>query len=173
MEKTICELIYESKKGNKDSMYELIKKFMPLIMKYQRKLSYEDAESEIIEHFIKTVKKMPSMVESKQVRYIQVSIKNKYIELNKKDELYESRVILMDTMEEEVEEHRCEMFSMDMKKALKALSSKEKKILLDRYVYGFKDDEIGEALSISRQAVHKARKRALVRLDHYLNLGVV
>ncbi len=60
-----------------------------------------------------------------------------------------------------------------MKEALNALPNREKTIIISRYIYGYRDGEIGQELKISRQAVHKARKKALLHLDDYLRKGVI
>lgn len=41
--------------------------------------------------------------------------------------------------------------------------------LLDYYVYGFTDEEIGFKHGISKQAVHKRRKKAIVQYTRYIN----
>ncbi|QUI24501.1 sigma-70 family RNA polymerase sigma factor [Vallitalea pronyensis] len=164
MRENISELVEESKIGNRESLWKLIQRFSPLIGKYSRILRYEDAKNDIIEHFIRIIKQMPLMSEGKEIKYINNSIRNISIKLSKRSSTYEDNILLNDQMEYFQSELRINGLSIDMESALKSLEDKARKIICYRYILGYSDTEISNKVSISRQAVHKARKKALTAL---------
>lgn len=173
MAKGVLELIVEIKKNNKNSLEELILKFSPLIKKYKRKLNYEDAENDLIEHFIIIIRGMPTMnTEAKAIKYINFCMKNKFIKLSKKNKNYSDKIILIDFTEDiYCNQTGHKQLSIDMKNCLNQLSDNRKKILILRYIYGYSDEEISNMMKISRQAVCKSRKKALEQLKSYKGVG--
>ena len=142
MEKKILELIKESKNGGEDSLLELIERFKPLIKKYTKQLYYEDAEHDLIEHFIIIVNKIPSSIEheAKAVKYIKTSIENEYIKLAKKRNIYCYQIKLIDPTEEEFEGcYKLNTFSICTIQALNTLPIRQKQIVIYRYFYGYSD----------------------------------
>ena len=164
MEKELLELIMESKKGDKESLLEVILKFSKLINKYKRKLNYEDAENDLIEHLIIVIYKMPLLEYGKAVNYIVSSIRNKYIYLSKVQNHF-SHEIDFDNIDEYYEE---KMDLYDMEELLLNLSDQQKKVIRYRYYYGYTGKEIGGLMKISRQAVCKNRKLGLQKLKQLL-----
>lgn len=169
MQHNLTKLICKSKDKCNESMLQLIYQFMPLINKYARKLNYEDAKNDLIEHFIITIKKMPPMIEAKSIKYIETSIRNQSIVLSKKQQQYENKIILTDSIETEFTDKEIQYSSLDIKIILDGLNQKTKEILIARYIYGYTDEEIAKKYNISRQAVHKSRKKALLQLKENLS----
>lgn len=168
MGENISTLIKKSKINDKESLWQLIEKFDPLINKYSRMLRYEDAKSELIEYLIKVIKRMPIMTQDKEIKYISISMKNLYIKLSKNHESYENSIILNDQMEYFETATKKNEISIDIYNALQTLEDKERKIIYYRYFLGYSDSEISKKMLISRQAVHKARKKTLATLKHIL-----
>ena len=52
-------LVKEAQTGNKKYMLEIIEKFDPLLKKYGRKLTYDDAYADIMLCLIETIKNIP------------------------------------------------------------------------------------------------------------------
>lgn len=48
----MTDTLKKCKCGDKQSKMSLIEKFYPILNKYSRKLGYEDAEQDLIEHFL-------------------------------------------------------------------------------------------------------------------------
>lgn len=67
----LTNLLIESQEGNPESTIEIISKFEPLIKKFRWKLGYDDAENDLIECLLITLKKMPPLTNNWQiVKYI-------------------------------------------------------------------------------------------------------
>lgn len=83
----MINLIRQAKKGDKESMMELLNRFEPLIKKFSNELNYEEAETDLIICFIKIIKKLKIKkinYEGEAINYIYVSLKNKKIDLFRK-----------------------------------------------------------------------------------------
>ncbi|OCL28596.1 hypothetical protein U472_00580 [Orenia metallireducens] len=52
----MINLIKQAKKGDKNSLIELLNRFKPLIKKYSNELKYEEAETDLIISFITIIK---------------------------------------------------------------------------------------------------------------------
>jgi len=88
----LYELIIKCKNNDNESFEIICKKFEPLILKYSRLLNYEDAYCELKDRFILCIYKMPieensfKNNETTILSYIKTTIKNEYINLNKRYE---------------------------------------------------------------------------------------
>lgn len=156
----LAQKIQDSKDGNKESIMEIITKFKPLINKYRWKLGYEDAENELIEHLIITLKKMPIKDEGRNVGYITTSIKNKYLQLSKKKSKYEEEIIDSEIVDQCFTESIYDSLSDELMK----LDERYRKVIVYRYYYGYSDQQIGEILHLTRQSVCRIRNKALKSL---------
>ncbi len=165
----LSQKINASKEGNKESIMEIITQFKPLINKYKRKLRYEDAEQDLIEHLIITIYKMPIREDRLNIGYIARSIKNKYIQLSKKQREYRREILdcYIDNWYTVVEND----YSLEINEALSNLPQKQREIILFRYYYGYSDAEISDILGISRQMINKHRKNSLTFLRNSLKTG--
>ncbi len=98
-------------------------------------------------------------------RYIAVSLKNKYIALSKEGEqykkmcgeFYDGLYFTQAPPKEEIE----------LVEALECLTSRQKIIIIYKYIYCLSDSEISNRLGISRQAVNRLKNRALITLKQF------
>lgn len=156
-EKT-SNLIEASQQENHDSMLELVERFNPLIFKYKGKCQNEDMESILIEHLLRTVLNMPTLSEGQCISYISTALRNKYIDTIKKDSNYKSEISLENTRDIEVKGVNDDLvIFQDM---LSVLDKRKLCIVTLKFQYDYSDCEIGEMLSISRQAVNKHLRQA-------------
>lgn len=172
MDKTndLYKLIYESQKGNKKSLEIICHKFDPLIKKYSYYLNYEDAYEDLLEAFILVIQKIPIQTNNFKnntyiLSYIRTSIKNAYIFFNKKKQKYLNHISLTknDLVFEEysyltnnLSEEKSNIFLIDMKRIL---TNKEYNLLTLKFLKGYSDEEIGNILGITRQAINKQFNR--------------
>ncbi len=171
--------IYEAQKGDNSCMLVLIEKFRPLIHKYSRKLSYEDAENDLICFFVEIIKKFPLYKfkeenEGGLVSYIIISLKNKYVFLLK--ELRKSNLIInfSNLSEEQLYAIECSTAICDSFSDLffimlkDILSENEHNIIKLVYQYGYTSAEIAKKDNISRQAVNQIKIKAINKIKKSL-----
>jgi RNA polymerase sigma factor (sigma-70 family) len=167
----LIKLIKQAKKGDKDSLMELLSRFKPLIKKYSNELKYEEAETDLIISFItiiKTLKIKEINYEGQAVNYIYVSLRNKKIDLFRKyvQGIQEECEINLDIVaDKSIPEKEDKIL---IKKLLTLLTDLQRKILKAKFFMGYSENEIGKRLHISRQAVNRAKNRALNKLRKYL-----
>ena len=167
MIKNIFEQIIEYKKGNEESLLEIIRIFDPLISKYAKLLDKEDTKQDLILHLIKVMNKIPTDKKLKNkefVGYVAKAIRNEYINLSKKkDRVKLNEVELNLDIEIGYEECEYEFEILDM---FKVLSKKESLIMRLLYVHYLSVSEVADYMKISRQAVNQAKNRALKKISH-------
>lgn len=173
MDKDLKCLVSKSKNGDKDCLMEIIERFTPLLKKYSKNLSSDEVFSDLEITLIETIKAMPlkkhsSMKEEQIVAYINKAIKSKYIKLSKKNKLIANREIELnldiagiDYMDK-IERKNIIYSLMDK------LTSLQKEIIIQKFIYGYSEVEIAKKLHVSKQAVNKSKKRALETLKGYL-----
>jgi len=169
----LIKLIKEAKKGDKDSLMELLSRFKPLIKKYSNELKYEEAETDLIISFItiiKTLKVKEIDHEGQAVNYIYVSLRNKKIDLFRKhvQGIQEECEINLDIVADKSIPQKEDKILI--RKLLTLLTDLQRKILKAKFLMGYSENEIGKRLHISRQAVNRAKNRALDRIRKYLAL---
>lgn len=164
----LCNLIELYKKGEKESIVDIIDIFNPLLNKFKRDSYYEDIENELILFLITLLNKISddkkTFLEDKYAfSYIHKSLKNKYIDLNTNGYLLYNKETNNDLIfnYKGYEDSFNNIIFHDM---IKDLSISEKNIINKRYVYNLSEADIARELNISRQAVHKTHKRALTKL---------
>lgn len=117
----------------------LILQFTPLFKKYASKLSFEDSMQEFYLLFIKIVNKIPlnKLTEDKYViSYINSSIKNKYINLSKKN-FKDSSVLELDYKYFKEEKSSKCIEEIDLILSLSNLSEKENYIIYSIFLRVF------------------------------------
>ena len=167
MNNRILKKVVSYRKGNNESLLEIIEVFNPLLSKYSRLLDGEDTRQDLIIHLISVISKInlhnKELCKDKViVSYIAKSIRNEYIRLSKKKNkiiLNESELnldieIVYDGFESEFE-------LLDI---FKILSEKEAYIMKLLYVYCLSVSEISAFMNISRQAVNQTKNRALKKI---------
>lgn len=166
-------MTYKCQRGDKDSLMKIICKFKPLIQKYSRKLNYDDAEDELILGLVETVIFLP--IDTKEylkkdeciVGYINMSIKNRYINLSKKYcQIYNLEMELNEDINIKGNENiyisvENKIFIKDI---LNKLTSLQKEVVIKKFFKEYKDNEIAKQLGISRQAVNRIKNRALKKM---------
>ena len=131
------------------------------------------------------VSKFPADDSDSLNRYICVSLRNKCIALSKQNQNeFKHRIQFEDEVEEvSVLEHALlkldiqkdiefeQIISVELEEALNGLSTKQKDVIVYKYIYGFSDAEIGEIFNISRQAINRLKNRAFETLKEYYKEG--
>lgn len=167
MEDNMVKKIIEYRKGNNNSLLEIIEMFTPLIGKYSRLLDKEDTRQDLIIHLIKVLNNIPinnkSLFKDKEIiGYIARSIRNEYIKLSKKrDKIKLNEIELSLDIEISHEECETEFEILDM---FKILTKKEAYIMKLLYVYYLSVSEVADYMKISRQAVNQSKNRALKKM---------
>lgn len=160
----LIELIENLKKQDKSSFETINKEFIGLIFFFSKKLGGEDSVAELtaflieILHGIKTEDFMPDNSETLK-RYIAVSLRNRYIALSREKQKYEK----IDTglLNDDIKYSASLEDRIMIKDMLNILSEKQRLIVTYKYIYGYSDVELAEALHISRQAVNRLKNRAI------------
>ncbi|SHK61564.1 RNA polymerase sigma factor [Tepidibacter formicigenes] len=173
MKKSFFEIIEKAKDGDKEAFIEIINKFEPTLKKFSRELNYELAETDLIIALIEIVKGIKSSnFKTKNdgvvVNYIYNSMKNRKVDLFRKyvKGVKEEMEINLDVIENEAN-YQIEdgVFVKDL---LNMLTDIQKIVIVEKFIKGYSDAEIATKLHISRQAVNKAKNKAIKRLKEYL-----
>ncbi len=172
-------LIREYKNGNKEKFLLIVDKMAPLINKYVRLLykdEKEDMHSEFVLCLLEAVNAMNYYNEDGQCIYFcSRALKNKFLELYKKSKLhFESETVVEDEfftgMDMDQSEYEDCVILEDLKKMLSAVDGKQYRILYDVIFNEKSDAAIAEKNSVSRQYVHRVRKKFYDFLrDTYFN----
>jgi len=168
-------LIVKARDNDNDAMLELIKRFRPLMLKYAKKLNYEDAYEDILFEFIRLVKsgvmdKLDDGQEGKVVSYIRECIKNFYKKKIQKVVKLKKEIVLSDLTEDQLYFVRAQLIQTDEIDILiefgmkQLLSKKEEEILYLIYAKGYSAAEIARIWNESRQAVNQLKNRALQKV---------
>lgn len=172
---SIYKLLEKACKKDQNCCYIIIMKFDNLIKKYARKLSYEDAENDLICYFVELIYTFPlhkfnEKDEGRIVSYISNCITNYYYFLLKKLIKHKNEVYMSDLSEEQqyilearlsVDDNYETLFWEDIQKKL---NEKEWNILKCIYLQGLSANEIADECGITRQAVNQAKIRLLAKL---------
>lgn len=177
MNTEMYDVIKLAQMNNKESMQSLIDKFMPIILKYEYKLRYVEARTDLIIEFIQLIDKMDlskfdSEKEGTLVVYINKALFNRSINLFKKNIINgkQSSEICIDIIPDRgVEDNNFDNFLVREILSKEIITDKQKGILVNRYLRDKSDAEIACDLKISRQAVCENRTRAISKLREYLN----
>lgn len=171
----LYELVTKAQNKNKNAIMDIICKFQPLINKYARKLSYDDAKSELAVTLIQTVIFLP--IKRKQylrddkciVGYINKSIINKYIYLSKiRNKINQKETELnLDLCADKYYVNIDN--SILIRNLLDKLPKLQKYIIIQKFFFQYSDVEIGKKLCISRQAVNRIKNRALKNMKEQIN----
>lgn len=159
---------------DENATLELLGLFEKLLKKYARLLSYEDAYEDLqlflleLLHAMKE-KEIGAKSDGYIVKYIAVSVKNKYIVLSKhlkefKEVSYadisDEQMIYVEQLAAKEDKNDISIYFPGSGK----LSAREKQILELFFVKEYSIEEISNHLRISRQAVNQAKNRALNKI---------
>ena len=171
--KFLKKLIIEFKKGNTDAFYLIYKVFKKLIRLYAARVDYEETTAELHLFLIELLHKLDLSRFSDDYsyslqKYIAVSIRNKYLDILKKQiERIQKSSPLFEFLSVK-EEYKDEKIMLPDAFAL--LTPKQKSVLRCKYILGYSDVEISKMMGITRQAVNSIKNRAFAVLRNYYNL---
>ena len=160
----LFELIKDARE-DENSMVLILDKFSPVIKSQARQLKNDCAETDLIIFLIEFVRKLnieklKSYSEGEIINYISMSIKNKKIDMYRKEcklleEIHSDYSIENDKDPFDLSESVC------IKDMLNKLKKEHKEVIELKYINGLSDIEISILLGISRQAVCKRKNKAL------------
>lgn len=169
-------LLQRVQKGDSSAVMDIYLKFNPIIKKLSKKLSYEEAETDLIIAFLETLKeikidKFHIKSDGAIVNYIYIFLRNKSVNLFKKNILKRTQTteldldILIDPVSIDLDSN---IFIANLLKELPVL---QRQVLKRKFIQDFSDKEIAPLLGISRQAVNRVKNRGLMNLRKILELN--
>lgn len=166
----LINLVTDAKDGDVNSLYILLIKFNPLLIKYSRCLKYEDAKSDLTLCFIEIINKMSLKEEFLNDKfllgYIKKAIINSYLNIKKYNDVinFKEQVYEINDYDNKID------FQSDLEfhDLLKCLSKKEKIVITLKYLNCLSDVQIAKKLNLSRQYVNKLNRQALTKIRNYM-----
>ena len=145
--------------------------FHKLIILYANRVgekeSVQDLSSFLAELLFKIdISKFKSDDSEDLQKYIAVCLRNEYYAMLRRKGL--QPLLLDDCMFDTFESANTLENTVFVKECLTKVTENHRKILILRYCHDFSDSEISEELHISRQAVNKARNKALETIKKFL-----
>lgn len=175
MNKTLYELIENAQNNNNNALYTIIENFSPTIKKFSKKLNYEEAETDLTIFLITLIKKMNLSCfylkgDGILVNYIHSAIKNKYIDIYRKNKNKDNvQVELIANLLEDKSNYNFDE-AIIMKMLLADLTNIEKTVIIEIYYLGNKYKDIAKKLKVSRQSIYNVKNKALSKIKHKLEI---
>lgn len=175
--KEVLILISEVKEGNKESFFEIVEKFSPLIRKYVRLLyrnECEDVYSEMVLTLWEAVHNIKYYENEGQViKYISIALKNKYNLLYRKSK-YEQKYMLHINRDIEdahmyADNQKIIEYVCDIENLLDKYSNRRRNIYHMMITESYSDRQIATYIGVSRQYINRLRKE-LRREIEYIDL---
>lgn len=168
----LYNLIQDFRNGNMDIFILIMEKFEPKLNKLQRNSVYEDMKSDLILFMFKLLNKIPLekdiFREDKYIiSYINRSLKNHYIYLNKINCRVKSKELALEEIHINNGDDNC-FSNIIFDDIIKTLTHAEKDIIFKKYKLNYSDAEIARMKGISRQAIYKTHVRALSKIKKIL-----
>ena len=171
-EQKIYELIKKIRKNDFFALQELLNIFNSKLINSAREINSSDAYETLLSKFMECIIKMPlddTLKNHTLINYIHSSIKKSKIKefyksnnlVNLNDKIYTYN--LFDNFV------NIDKYNNEFAYVIDELSQREKDILNLYYKYKFTEQEIGDRLHISKQAISKRKKKALNKLRHFLS----
>lgn len=163
---------------NEKAYLELLNRYQKLLHKYANLLNYEDAYEDLRLFFLELVYHMRGAPVLKKgegaiVKYIVMSVKNKYIALSKRQgqrsessfsELSDEQLAIIESMSSERDEQDItEFFPVSG-----GLSEREEVVIRELIVEGYSVCDVAAKHNVSRQAVNQMKLRALKKIKDEL-----
>ena len=167
----LIPLIEAYQQGNRQEFEKIYSVFEKLIAYYARRFQHdEDALQEFNVFLIEILYQIPldrfCMDKSRGLqKYISVSIRNQYIFYSKCKQ--KNDAMFVGFCEPIAGYQSSEDQRLMLLEGLSLLPDKQKRVIVDKYVYGYSDAEIAENLHISRQAVNRLKSRGLSALKAF------
>ena len=167
--------IRNAQENSEEDMLLLIEKFRPLMVKYARKLDYEDAYNDIMLYFIKLIKsinldKLTDQTDKIIISYINKSITNFYNKKIPQMVLRQKEVVMSELTEEqqyyiEVKTAQVDEINILDEYGLKyLLTEAERQLIYQVYVEGHSIADLAGHQNRTRQAVNQQRIRAIRKI---------
>lgn len=169
------DLIRKSQDGDESATLALVQKFNPLLKRYARKLSYEDALSDLVLDFLEllyninldgirigdergVVAYVSSAVHSFYIKRLsavihQLNIQS-FSDLSEDEQFYVESISRVDDS----------LAESEFRFILSTLTELESQVITSLYYSGYSVTEIAQKQKVSRQAVNKTKIRALKKL---------
>ncbi|MFZ2540065.1 MAG: sigma-70 family RNA polymerase sigma factor [Oscillospiraceae bacterium] len=176
MGKDLYKSIQCAQQGNKNDMLELITEFRPLISKHSLCLKGNDAKSEVTLAFIEIIHKINLSGFNRDnknyalIYYIKKSIQNASYSLSHKNHLIQNMNVEFDDRIKVPFVNESINLQVEFKDMFTALTPLQKNVIVYKYYYGYSDAEIGNQMSVSRQAVNRIKIRALTELKNMMQM---
>ncbi|TCO68102.1 RNA polymerase sigma factor [Marinisporobacter balticus] len=165
-------LLEKAKNNDKDAAYEIIKDFGATLKKLSKSLHYEEAETDLIIELLKLIQnidieKFKDSNHKQITKYIHMHLKKRTLNLLKKHEnkfkecLEINHEILADDSIADTES------TVLTSILIKSLVKQQRDIITMEFIQGFSEKDISQILGISRQAVNRAKNRALNNLRKF------
>lgn len=168
----LYNFIEEFRNGNINTFTFIVEKFNPKLNKLQRCSIYEDMKNDLVLFMFELLNKIPlekdSFKEDKCIfAYINKSLNNKYIYLNKINCKVENNKILLE--ESYINNADDNYFSnIVFEDIINGLTDIEKDVIIKKYKFNYSEAEIARMKGVSRQAIHKTHIRALAKVKKLL-----
>ena len=169
----IYDLLSNYDENKEEVTLSVLEKFEPLLNKYSRKTYYSDMKNDLVLFFLELIPKIPIHKDNfKQdkyiISYINKSIRNQYILLNKK---YHNN--LNNELSLEYKNYMLPVFNqsyenIELQSIIEKLTVKEKQVIIYRYKCNLSFADIAKITHKSRQCVYKTHKRAINKLRNFL-----
>lgn len=168
--------IIEVQSGSDEACLKLIRQFNPLLKKYARKLSYDDAYNDLLVEFLSLIKnlninRLHNHSAGVIVAYISKSMYSSYLHLSKAKHKYIQKIMPLSALSEEEQYYvEVSLSSLDNYDILQILDQEmilnqhEIYIIYMIYFFGFPSSEIAQKLGVSRQSVNQTKVRALKKI---------
>ena len=162
----LYQLIICAKRNCNSAKIALVEQFSPIITKYANKLSYEDAQQDLIVFFLELLPDIPERLndDAEIISYIAKSIYHQYIKLAKKYFLNAEAEICIENLQDYIigdnALNRVECIVL-FKDLLSKLNEDCFRIIYLHYIKGYSIKEIADYFQVSRQEVNKSKNIAL------------
>jgi RNA polymerase sigma factor (sigma-70 family) len=161
----LIDIVKKARKGEKEAMIELLEKFKPLIKKYSYKLNYEDSEAELVLFLLEIVHSMEiengSYINDECViGYINKCFINKFYKLSNSRYM---KSIIETCLEIEIsneEDYLDIETNIYVNELLGKLTNRQRMIVHSIYIDNKQQKQIAKEFHISRQAIHRTKRRA-------------
>ena len=166
----LIKLIDDYRKHKDKSFDDIYVHYKKLLYFYGGKIGDKDAVHELSAFLAEMLFKINILKFEKDNsddlhRYIAVCLRNEYYAILKRKQ--NAKLSFSELTADIPEPHRNIDNSIFIRECLALVSDTQKKILVLRYFYDYSDYEISEKLHISRQAVNKARKKAIDKIRNF------
>ena len=169
--KDLLNIVYKVQEGSERATEESLDIFQPLFGKYSSRLRNEDIKQELSLFLLEQLKNYPASTfqsDGAFVQYIARSVYHEYIRFSKRQK---ERISILQPLNGEMTyvSHSNMEEQLDINDLLHHLSQYQRNILILKYYYGYAEQEIGDKLHVSKQAVNKQKHQAL----HTLKLNLI